>query len=115
MKCLRCEKAEESMEHALLWCHKAKEVWSKSASWCLISDLKGLNSQDVLRFVYSKTLRNDLAFFLCVCSLMELMVGSIITFVHKALKPMTASALSVSQICWLPAPYGYLELNFDAL
>ncbi|KAK1557259.1 hypothetical protein Q3G72_021216 [Acer saccharum] len=62
MKCLRCEKAEESVEHALLWCRKAKEVWSKSTFWYLISDLKGLNSLDVLRFVFSKTRGNDLAF-----------------------------------------------------
>ncbi|KAK0579477.1 hypothetical protein LWI29_026873 [Acer saccharum] len=62
MKCLRCEKAEESVEHALLWCRKAKEVWSKSTFWYLISNLKGLNSLDVLRFVFSKTRGNDLAF-----------------------------------------------------
>ncbi|KAK3226112.1 hypothetical protein Dsin_005974 [Dipteronia sinensis] len=65
LMCLRCEKAEESVEHALLWCRKAKEIWSKSIFWCLISNLKGLNSQDMLRFVFSKTRRDDLAFF-CV-------------------------------------------------
>ncbi|KAK3223641.1 hypothetical protein Dsin_010666 [Dipteronia sinensis] len=82
--------ADMDTDHALLWCVKAKEVWSKTTFWELMKPFKGIVNLVGLQFIIG-------------CPSAQFSLSLI-----PPPRPCVASGR------WSPPPSGSLKLNLDA-
>ena len=50
--CFQCGAVAESIEHALFWCKKARQVWNQIMFGSILSSFKDLPTLDVLRGIF---------------------------------------------------------------
>ncbi|KAK0578929.1 hypothetical protein LWI29_018514 [Acer saccharum] len=127
LRCKRCGKDVESVEHAVLWFCKAKEVWSNSVFWSLLADHKGLKCCDVIRWIESRVKREELEFVCIVLwsvwnsrlrsasEILDWFANFLLEFQDtiKVFRTKAKCRRRESQVNWSPPPPRSLKLNSD--